>query len=85
MNVSGYLAFAPTGTLSGMIFLVFLVAIWLVAYSIVLYKSKNFLKSNAKSTTYTRAYLDAKNVFIEVPVMTPWEGSALSRIEAEKI
>ena len=38
-----------------------------------------------KYSTYPLAYSHAKNVFIEIPVMTIWEGSAQYRIEEEKI
>ena len=85
MNVLGYLASAPTGTISGMIVLVLLVALWLVAYSIALYKSKNLPKLNPKSATYPLVYAHANNVFIQPLVMIPREGRVSPRIEAIKI
>jgi len=64
MDLLGYLTSAPTGTISGMIFMILLVAIWLVVYSIALHRSKNLPKLNPKSATHPFAYLGAKNVFI---------------------
>ena len=85
MDLLGYLTSVPTGTISGMIFMILLVAIWLVVYSIALHKSKNLPKLNPKSATYPLVYVPTKNVFIQSLVMISSKGWVSPRFEDEKI